>query len=291
VQALSVAFAPVAFSPDGQTLATASRKETDENHPMFQVVVWNVSDGAVVAAWDTEKEVRYSLSFSPDGQVLIGHAADSPPLCWTMTDLNPAPPMKPTPFRFVPPISPDQKTCALPGPPGDIVLWDLSQGKMRSALAVKDLAWTDGTVEFSPDSQTLAVGYAAMEYDDWLGRISNGMLPGSRRGPFVPPSQGVKLVDVETGRVFATFQGTHSGTFSPDGKSWAMRGTDGTIQIWDVPAPRGNWPIVLWLCLGLLITVAITTWWWLRRLKKKDRVDSISIQDGLIAERSSTVSH
>jgi WD40 repeat protein len=283
VQALSVAFAPVAFAPDGRTLATASRKQSDEDHPLFQVVLWNVSDGAQIAAWDTEVEVRFSLSFSPDGQVLTGHTADLQPPCWNMSDLTLAPPMKATRSRSVAPISPNQRTCVLPGPPGDIILWDLPRGKIRNVISVRDLVWTTYEVSFSPDSQTLALGFSAWEYDDWLGKISNGMFPGSRRVPAVPPSNGIKLLDVETGRVYATFEGAQGGEFSPDGKMWAMHGTDGTIQIWDVPARSGIWPIVLWSIFGLLAAAIIC--WWLRRTYRRaqDRADLTSISPGTVA--------
>jgi len=170
VQALSVAFAPVAFAPDGRTLATASRKQTDENRPLFQVVLWNVSDGAVIAAWDTEVEVRFSLSFSPDGQVLTGHTPDVRPPCWNLSDLTQTPSPSAKWSRFPAPISPDQKTCVLPGgQPGEIVLWDLPHGKLRRVLSLSGLAGENGGVQFSPDSHTLVSDCSTWQYDDWLG--------------------------------------------------------------------------------------------------------------------------
>jgi WD40 repeat protein len=282
VQALSVAFAPIAFAPDGRTLATVSKKPIDKIFPLFQVVLWDVSDGAVIAEWDTEAEIRFSLSFSPDGQVLTGHTADLQPPCWNISDLTLAPPPPKWSLSSVAPISPDQKTCALPGT-GEIVFWDLPQGKKRTAFAGGfDLYWRDAMV-FSPDSQTLAAGFSAIGYDDWLGRISGGMFPGSRRVPAVPPSNGIKLLDVETGRVYATFEGAQGGEFSPDGKMWAMHGTDGTIQIWDVPARSGGWQIVLWSIFGLLAAAIICSW--LRRTPKgaQDRGDLRSISSGTAA--------
>jgi WD40 repeat protein len=283
VQALSVAFAPVAFAPDGRTLATASRKQSDEDHPLFQVVLWNVSDGAQIAAWDTEVEVRFSLSFSPDGQVLTGHTADLKPPCWNMSDLTLAPPTNSSRSRSVAPISPDQKTCALPGPTGEIILWDLPRGKIKSVLSPRDLVWTDGAVAFSPDSQSLAYGFSPNENDDWLRRLTYGVLSSPRRISAVPESSGIKLLDVATGKVLATFEGSHYGEFSPDGKMWAMHGTDGTIQIWDVPARSGIWPIVLWSIFGLLAAAIIC--WWLRRTYRRaqDRADLTSISPGTVA--------
>jgi WD40 repeat protein len=220
VHAISEAFAPAAFSPDGRVFATASLRSGAKKPQFHQVILWNVSSGEEIIVWDAEEEVRYALSFSPDGQVLTGHTPDLRPPCWNLSDWTQAPPTKPPIFsRSVAPITADSRTCVLPGPSGEIIVWDLPRGKIKSAfsnLAFSNLAWENGGVGFSPDSQTLAVGFSAWEYDNWLGRISNGMFPGSRRVP--ARSSGIKLLDMDTGKVFATFEGAQGGEFSPDGK-------------------------------------------------------------------------
>jgi WD40 repeat protein len=172
---------------------------------------------------------------------------------------------------MVAPISPDQKTCVLPGPPGEIILWDLPGGKIRTVFSLRDLVWSDGAVGFSPDSETLAYGFCPVEDDDWLGRLTLGVLSWPRPVPAVPQTSGVKLLDVETGRVFATFEGAQYGEFSPDGKMWAMHGTDGNIAIWDVPAKKAYWPMVLW-GLFTLAAVAGVYWWWKRTRQPQDRL-------------------
>jgi WD40 repeat protein len=273
VQALYPAFAPVAFSPDGRTLATVSKKPIDKIFPVFQVVLWNVADGAVIAAWETEEEVR-QLWFSSDGQLLIGRWDDNwirwdtkmKLLCWNMIDLAPVPPAAPSTFmRITPATSRDQKFCAF-AEIDEVILWDLPQGKKRTKFSVTDSVWSEGAIQFSPDSQTLAVGFSATQYDDWLGRVSGGMFPGSQRIAAFPPCHGVKLLDLETGRVYATFEGAHSGEFSPDSKMWAMHATDGSIAIWDVPAKKGYWPIILWSLSGMLALAIMYSW--LRRARQ-----------------------
>lgn len=276
VHPTSEAFAPVAFSPDGQVFATATPKLEAMNPQSRQVTLWNVSTGEEIIAWDTEEEVRYSLAFSPDGQVLTGHTPDLRPPCWNLSDLTPAPPTNgPTHSRSVAQISPDQRTCVLPGPPGEMILWDLPRGKIKNVFSPRDFG-NSFAVGYSPDSQTLALGFSAWEYDDWLGRISGGMLPGSKSVPTVPPSTGIKLLNVETGRVFATFEGVYYGEFSPDGKMWAMHGLDGAISIWDVPAQKGDWPIVLWGGFGLLAGASLCWWWWRNHRNARDRAASAS---------------
>jgi WD40 repeat protein len=296
VQALSVAFAPVAFAPDGRTLATATRKLGDAKPEMHQVILWDVSTGAEITAWDTEGEVRF-LSFSPDGQVLSGLTAALRPVCWTMNDLAPAPPsLLPITSGLIPLIAPDQGTCAIQGPAGEITLWDLVRGKKKATFIVQDLAWTNGTCAFSPDAQFLAVGVSAMESDDWIDRLSQAVDPPPQ-GPLVTPvgtsgpvgkinafgkftpvtqTSGIKLLDVATGRVFATFEGATFGEFSPDGKMWAMHGADGTIKIWDVPAPKSTWGIVLWLLFGLLAGASLCWWWRRTQRQPQDGADSSS---------------
>jgi hypothetical protein len=65
--------------------------------------------------------------------------------------------------------------------------------------------------------------------------------------------------------VFATFEGPEGsyGEFSPDGKMWAMHGTDGNIGIWDVLTKKGHWPIVLGSFFMLLVAAGVC-WRWMR---------------------------
>jgi WD40 repeat protein len=265
-QPFSAALAPIAFSPDGGTLATASIKVTLDKHYLPQIALWKVSDGSLIASGKIEAEVCCPLEFSPDGQVLTGHTSEEqPPACWNVPDITLAAP----PVRSAAAISPDQKTCALPGIAGEIILWDLPHGKTIRVIPVQDLVWQNGGVTFSPDLQTLACGISITGYDSLLGRISNGML-GPRRIAINPPINGVKLLDLHTGKVIAAFQGALGGEFSPDGKSWAMHGTDGTIQIWDVPGLPSNWPILLMLwAIGLALAAVVYGWlkrtFWSRR--------------------------
>jgi len=263
VYPMSGAFAPVTFSPDGHLFAL-STPDWGTRPQSYQVILWNASDGEEIIAWETQAEVRYSLSFSPDGQVLTGYTADARPPCWKMSTLTMAPSVPPTHFSFVAPISPDQKTCAIPGGRGEIILWDLPRGKIRNVLSARDLVWNNGEVSFSPDNQTLAYGFSSIDKDDWLGRLTYGVLSSPRRIPAAPSSKGVKLLDIGTGKVFATFEGANGGEFSPDGKLWAMHGTSGTIQIWDVPDRPTSWPILVASIFGLL--AAAILFWGVKRI-------------------------
>jgi hypothetical protein len=83
------------------------------------------------------------------------------------------------------------------------------------------------------------------------------------------------MLDVGEGKVFATFEGANGGEFSPDGKLWAMHDTDGTISIWDVPASKGNWPIVLWSLFGFLVGISLCWWQW-RRYHRSGQAGSAS---------------
>jgi WD40 repeat protein len=52
----------VAFSPDNQYLASASRDQT--------IRIWNIADGATVSVWQHQADWTYSAEYSPDGSLL-----------------------------------------------------------------------------------------------------------------------------------------------------------------------------------------------------------------------------
>ncbi len=67
----------VAFSPDGQTLASASNDKT--------VKLWRVSDGSLIRTLQGTSSVE-SVVFSPDGQTLASGSADNTVRLWRVAD-------------------------------------------------------------------------------------------------------------------------------------------------------------------------------------------------------------
>ena len=68
---------PVAFSPDGQTLATGSYSEAK---------LWRVSDGALLYRLTGHSSSVESVAFSPDGQTLVTGSKDIEVRRWHVSD-------------------------------------------------------------------------------------------------------------------------------------------------------------------------------------------------------------
>lgn len=198
---------PIAFSPDGRTLATGSGHETAPEKKS-DVLIWDLAAGKPQATYQGHTGPVVALAFSPDGRTLATGGCDRTVKLWdTATGkeratLNGHADMV-TSLAF----SPDGKTLASAGWDRTVKLWDPATAKERRTLdGHTDVVWG---VAFSPDGKLLA---------------SAG---GDRTA---------RLWDVETGRVRATLD-KHTDevfavAFGPDGKVLATGGMDNT-RVWD----------------------------------------------------------
>ena len=218
----------VAFSPNGQILATGSRDHT--------IGLWDVRTGNRLRTLTGHTATVESVAFSPDGQTLATAGYNSLYL-WDVKTGNLRHTLVDTPqsaHSHIPlPLAniafgPDGKTLASTlGANTFTQLWDVSTGNLRHTLTRHVL---DYSVAFSPDGQTLATG-------SWGG--------------------GIGLWDVQTGQLFHTLTGpanVHSVAFSPDGQTLAtghavpeIKGQGsiredhenaGAIILWDVQTGR-----------------------------------------------------
>ena len=209
----------VAFSPDGQTLASGSMDST--------VKLWDVSTGREKASLAGHKNSVYSVAFSPDGQTLASGSMDSTVKLWDLnTGREKASLAGHKDSVWSVAFSPDGQTLASGSEDNTIKLWDVNTGREKASLAAhKSFAMS---VAFSPDGQTLASG--SMD-------------------------STVKLWDVSTGREKASLAGhknsVWSVAFSPDGQTLASGSADNTVKLWEVATgreqrshlglPRGAW--------------------------------------------------
>jgi WD40 repeat protein len=184
-------YAPIAFSPDGKTLAASDLVIKDDGSMVHSVKLWDVKKRMVIATLPAGNGVgdssRYAVAFSPDGKTLFTGGADV-----TLWDVATGKKKASFKGRSAVAFSPDGKTVAAVSEDAEhrrqqtVKLWDLSTGKEKASL--KGHAGAVFSAAFSPDGKLLAVGSGIS--------ASNGQPSGGE----------VKLWDVATGRERASLK-------------------------------------------------------------------------------------
>ncbi|WP_339385303.1 WD40 repeat domain-containing protein [Aetokthonos hydrillicola] len=192
----------VAFSPDGQILATG-----DANG---EIRLWQLDDSKLLLVCKGHTDWVQSVAFSPDGCTLSSGSSDQTMKLWDVKDgrclktfLGHNERVRTVAFN------PDGTILCSGGSDSTVRFWDVKSGECLTILSGHtSYIWS---VAFTPNGMMLASG---------------------------SEDRTVKLWDVQTGECLKTLTGhTHwvrTVAFSPDGKTLASGGGDGTVKLWDV---------------------------------------------------------
>jgi WD40 repeat protein/tRNA A-37 threonylcarbamoyl transferase component Bud32 len=192
----------VAFSPDGQSLASASDDRT--------IKIWNLANRQKTLTLKGHSQWIWTVAFSQDGKTLASGSADGAIKVWNLETGQEITTLKGS-VGGVSSVSfsPDGTTLASGGLDKTVKLWDLTTRKVIRTF--KGHPRAIASVRFSPDGMTLASG-------SW--------------------DKTIKLWDVLTGKEIRTLKGHTdyilSVAFSPDGGTLASGSKDKTIKIWNI---------------------------------------------------------
>jgi WD40 repeat protein len=258
VDELSNGIWAIAFSPDGETLASTSTAPV--------VKLWNWKTSECIQQFEGHENWVITVAFSPDGQLLASSGLDHTIKIWNIATGNCFQTLRGHTKQInaiafnseAPTFSPAEVTLSTP--PGYILasgsndqtvkLWNVQTGQcIRTLQEHTNFVWS---VDFSPDGQQLVSSSDAQTIKLW--DVQTGDCLRTLRGyinqvysvAFVHSNLlvsgnldcTVKLWDIKTGKVLRSLQGHTSWIWSvaigAAGQLIASGSGDETVRLWDV---------------------------------------------------------
>jgi WD40 repeat protein len=237
----------VAYSPDGQYMATAGSDAT--------VRVWDLRTRKPRTLTGHTSSVT-AVAFSPDGRYLASAGHDATVRVWDLaTGRSRTLTGRSGPVTAVV-YSPDGRHLTAAGMGGRVWLWDLATGQPR---ALTGLSGPRAGVAYSPDGRHLAGAGEDGTLHLWDPRSGRSRaLPGqtlpvsalaySPDGRHLAGVEGdatIRIWDLTTGRSRTLTRSparVSDLAYSPDGRHLAIAGSDTTVRVWNVATGQSHEP-------------------------------------------------
>jgi WD40 repeat protein len=236
----------VAWSPDGNKIATASRDRT--------LKIWDVETGECLAVLFGHESTVRAVAWSPDGTKILSGSRDKTLKIWDTSKFEEiTPPIAPSPqwIRSVA-WSPDSTKIASSGDDCNCTTWNAETGtRIRRFVGhrkpVRAVMWSpDGTKLLSAsDDTTLKIwdvetADCLLTLDDHTNWVRGAMWsPDGTKIVSAGRDRSILVWDAMTGNRLFAFPKKHqsavrSVAWSPNGKYIVSGSDDYTINVWDV---------------------------------------------------------